>query len=264
MLVSRIVPIARQNLRMNDRLLALHDVFFQGDVNRSSYLSYDEFVAGIRPLVGTLDGAEERFLFAAFDFSRDGKVSIAEFDYALFRDVQVGGDAASVKKALADLILRKLTAFRALAPGEHGNLGSAVDDNIVDVHQTRVKKEQAKGVGISTAITDVFSSSSGATSAICIAVFIGAIIAAVLIKQTGLFYLAGAAYLGHLIAGFQSRDFGFLSNPISGTEGLVTIFNNAYRANAAYNWNIVCYHYVRRACHSASPRARCMRKMTSL
>lgn len=244
LVASQIVPVARQNMRMSDRLRALHAVFFKGDTDASGSLCYDEFVGGIRPLVGTLDPSEERFLFSAFDFSRDGKVNLAEFDYTLFRDVQVGGDAANVKKALADLILRKLAAFRALAPGEHGNLGSAVDDNIVDLQQSKVKAEQAKGVGIGAASTRVFTSFTGIISVFCIAAVIGGIVAAVLLGKKELFIIAGVGYAVHLIAGFASRDFSLLSNPIAGTEGLVAVFNNVYRANAAYTWHIECYHYV--------------------
>jgi hypothetical protein len=247
--LSRLAPAARANMRMSDRLQALHAVFAKGDADSNGQLTYGEFVAGIRPLVGTLDPSEEVFLFAAFDFTKDGKIDLAEFDYTLFRDVQVFGDsfgdAASVKRALADLILRKLAAFRALAPGEHGNQGKAgVDDNIVEVQQTAVKREQARGQGAAVATAQVFGSVAGIVSSLSIAVFVGGIVAAIMTETPAFFIVAGVAYAFHFGASVCcGHDFGLLSNAVSGAAGLVARFDPVYRANAAFRWHIECYHY---------------------
>ena len=116
----QIAPSARANLRMSQRLSALHQLFAAVDADHSRQLSPQEFVAGVQPLVGTLDEFEQRYLFRAFDFSRSDSIDLAEFDYALFRDLQMqaGNDAANVRQVLTDMLQQKLTAFRALTPEE--------------------------------------------------------------------------------------------------------------------------------------------------
>ena len=239
---SRIAPGARVNLHMSDRLRALHEVFFAGDADRSGSLSLAEFASGIRPLVGPLDGAEEQFLFDAFDFTRDRRIDLAEFDFALFRDVQSTGDAVDVRRALADLLLRKLAAFRALAPGERGNRGSKVDDNAVDLQQKRVKQAQKRGQGLSAAVAQVLRSRTGLASALGLAALVAGV-ALGFVRGADFFKLAIAGYVAYLVASFMGHDFALLSNSVSGAEGLAAQFDPVYRANASYTWHIECYHY---------------------
>ena len=261
---SRIAPAARANLRMSDRLRALHGVFFAGDADRSGHLSPAEFLAGIAPLVGPLDSTEQEFLFDAFDFSRDGRIDLAEFDYALFRDVQAAGDAADVRGALAALLLRKLAAFRALAPGERGNRGSKVDINVVDLQQRRVKAEQRRGQGLAAAAARVLSSKTGLVSLAGLAALVVGLVLNLLMRdRVGLLYVyvAIAGYVVYAAASFSGHDFGLVSNAVSGAEGLAAQFDPVYRANAAYRWHISCYHYETRTTrdskgHTHSERVR--------
>lgn len=221
---------------MSDRLESLHKLFYAGDIDRSGELSLDEFVNGIRPLVGQLDPAEERFLFSAFDFSNDGKVNLAEFDYALFRGLQKDvGEATSVSKVLADLIHEKLAAFRSGAP--NGGEKNA------DALQAAVKERQAHGQGVSKGCATVFQSQASVASALGIVAVVGGIVAAVLLDNRGLFIVAGVGYIVHVVASFCSPDFQLISSrPTSGAAGLVAEFDAVYRANAAFRWHIECYH----------------------
>jgi hypothetical protein len=243
---SRIAPGARANLRMNDRLQQLHSIFFAGDTDRSGDLGLDEFVAGIRPIVGPLDGAEQQFLFDAFDFSRDRRINLAEFDYALWRDVQATGDAADVRAALAGLLQRKLEAFRALAPGERGNRGSKVDDNVVDLRQKEVKFEQRRGQGLVAALGRVLGSKAGLLSVLGLVGIAAGIAVALVTRNNQAFFLALAGYATFLFASFMGHDFALLSNAVAGAAGLAARFEPAYRANAKFRWHIECYHNERR------------------
>jgi hypothetical protein len=232
---SRIAPGARANLRMSDRLRRMHEVFFAGDADRSGLLSLREFVGGIRPLVGPLTGAEEQFLFDAFDFNRSRGIDLAEFDYALFRDVQATGDAADVRAVLADVVLRKLAAFRALAPGEHGNRGSQVDDNAVDLQQKRVKEVQRKGQGFVAALALMLRSPTGFVSAIGLAAMVAGLVLGLLQRDATFFkFVLAPGYAVYVIASFLGRDFALLGNAVSGAEGLAAQFDPVYRANASY------------------------------
>jgi hypothetical protein len=244
---SRIAPGARANLHMSDRLRALHAVFFAGDTDHSGGLSLREFVGGIRPIVGTLTGAEEQFLFDAFDFTKNRQIDLAEFDFALFRDVQTTGDSADVRKVISDVLLRKLAAFRALAPGEHGNSGSQVDDNVVDLQQKRVKEVQKKGQGLVAALALVLSSKTGVLSALGIAAMVAGIVLGILRGDTTFFkFVLAPGYVLYLVASFMGHDFALLGNAVSGAEGLAAQFDPVYRANAKFRWHIECYHYENR------------------
>jgi len=107
MLASRVAPAARANLRVGARLRALHDLFSVCDSDHSGALSFPEFCGGLRALLGALDPAEERLLFAAFDIKRNGTVDLAEFEFALLRGLQAGGaagDAAGVRAVVVDAL----------------------------------------------------------------------------------------------------------------------------------------------------------------
>jgi hypothetical protein len=245
---SSIAPTALQNLRMSDRLEALHRLFYSGDVDRSGELSLEEFVNGIRPLVGSLDPAEERFLFSAFDFSNDGKINLFEFDYVLFRDLQESGEVTSVSKILADFILQKLATFRS---------GASSDGKHVDGLQAAVKERQARGQGAGKGCATVAQSQTSIASALGIVAVVGGIVAALLLESRGLFIVSGAGYIIHLVASFCSPDFQLISNrPTSGSAGLVAEFDAVYRANAAFRWHIECYHHETRTRTSTDSKGR--------
>ena len=151
----RISATARGNLGMSARLKALHALFATVDADHSGKVTPAEFVAIVQPLVGTLDDFEQRYLFHAFDFSRDGSIEIAEFDYALFRDVQVNDlehEIANVQTVLADKLKEKLDAFRAMTPEQRGILfapeGVMNTRNAAAQEQAAIQKQQASGQGI--------------------------------------------------------------------------------------------------------------------
>ena len=244
---TRIAPGAHANLRMSDRLRALHGVFFASDADTSGKLALDEFVRGVVPLVGPLDGAEAQFLFDAFDVTRDRKIDLAEFDFAIFRDLQTSGDLVDVRAALAALLLRKLAAYRALAPGERGNIGSKVDDNMVDLHQKRVIAAQKRGRGLCAAVAQVLSSTTGVVSLLGLAALAAGIPLGLIMNEKMYFALAGVGYAVYFFASFMGHDFSLLSNPVAGADGLAAQFDRVYRANAAFRWHIECYHYEERS-----------------
>ena len=247
LVASRIAPGARANLRMSDRLRDLHVLFAATDADHGGKLSLAEFVAGVRPLVGPLSGAEEQFLFDAFDVTRDRKIDLAEFDFALFRDVQATGDAVDVRATLAAMLLRKLAAYRALAPGERGNIGSQVDDNVVDLFQKRVVAAQKRGRGFCAALALVLGSFSGVASVLCIGALVAGIALGVILNTKTYFVLAGVGYAVHFVVSFCcGHDYSLLSNPVAGADGLAAQFERVYRANASYRWHIECYHYEER------------------
>ena len=150
----RISATARGNLGMSARLKALHALFATVDADHSGKVTPAEFVAIVQPLVGTLDDFETRYLFHAFDFSRDGSIEIAEFDYALFRDVQVHDlehEIANVQTVLTDKLKEKLDAFRAMTPEQRGILfapeGIMNTRNAAAQEQAAIQKQQASGQG---------------------------------------------------------------------------------------------------------------------
>jgi Ca2+-binding EF-hand superfamily protein len=159
----RIAATARGNLGMSARLKALHAVFAAVDADHCGKVTPDEFMAAIQLLVGKLDDFEQRYLFHAFDFTRDGSIEIAEFDYALFRDVQVRQDseheAGNVQTVLTVKLKEKLDAFRAMTPEQRGKLfapeGILNDRNAAAQQQAAIQKQQASGQGI---VVDAISS----------------------------------------------------------------------------------------------------------
>ena len=150
----RIAPAARANFAMSTRLQSLHRLFAAVDADHSGQLSTSEFFAVIEPLVGTLDDFERRYLFHAFDFTRDGSIDLAEFDYALFHDLQVSEDDESVQKVLVDKMQQKLAVFRAMTPEQRGALfapdGILNDSNAAAKQQAEIQKQQASGQGAHT------------------------------------------------------------------------------------------------------------------
>jgi len=251
MFYSRVAPAARANLRISDRLRELHALFSAFDADHSGELSLREFGAGVRPLVGALEPDEERFLFAAFDFGRRGAVNLAEFDFALFGGLQAAGaagDAAGVRAVVADAVARRLAEFRALAPGAHGNRGSRVDDNAVEVRQEAAQARQRRGQGAAAAAARVLCSASGVGSAAGLAA-VAAGVALGLVSGARFFALAAAGYVLHACASCASADAGAVFNVVAGADALAAAFEGAFRANASYRWHIECYHYETRVRH---------------
>ena len=237
MFSPRISPLALANLRMSDRLRALHDLFFTGETRgeRSNHsgksLSSTEFFDGIRPLVGTLTPFEENFLFKEFDSTRDGSIDLFEFDFTLFHYLQqqAGGDAVlDVRRVVFEAVSQKLAAFRSGAV-------------VVDHHQP-IAIPQVRGVGVGVATTRVVCSKVGILSIVCIVGVIVGIVFGIFFDRTA-FWCAGICYAIHACLSLQSTENELLKHVISGTGGLVSHFDAVYRANATYRWYVSCYHY---------------------